>query len=350
MEDSDVLIMVQDNVSDDSYLLIRKIFQDGDLVEAGQVVAEFEGSKSVIELETHKSGFIHFTCKEGDEVGVGGIYAYISSSKERSPENQASVSPSGGEAEVNISAKARQLMKENNLTHDDFPGKRIIRTDDILRLLAGRENGIAESELDDRIHARSLIVYGIGSHADVVQDVVISSGDYELCGFVDYKASTRTKGSIPVLSHNEFLSVIQKHEVNVYVCLPTKQLEEEICAEIKSTRAKLVSIISQSACVAESSAIDENVFVGPNCTIGPRATLGQGVRVLNNASIAHHAVIQPYCWVSDGARIGGAAVLGEGCKIGLNSSVNKKVKLGAGSIVNSNVAVTTDQGERSFVR
>jgi len=342
---SQVIELPQYNVSDDDYILIEKLLDNGAYVKVGQEIAVFEGSKAAYDVESPFEGYISFDAAEGDVVKVNTGFAQIfnnleDAKKQNLSENNVALSS------VNISLKAEKLISENNIDPAVFVGKDIIRHSDVEKYISETQNFDTDVEISDE----SLIIFGIGSQADVALDAVAEIGEFALAAYVDYKQSQTKKNNLPVISHQNFLKIINSNAVAVYVCLPDRKLERQIFKEVRASRSHLVTIISKTAVISPRAEIGNNVFIGPHCTVGPFAKLSDGVRMLNGSSVAHHATVEENSWISDGARIGGSVVIGADCLIGLNSSVNKHVKIGSKCIVNSNTGVSENQNDGTFVR
>jgi len=341
---SRVIELPQYNVSDDDYILVEKLLDDGAYVKVGQEIAVFEGSKAAYDVEATFEGYIRFDAAEGDVVKVNSGFAQIFDNLEDAKKQN--LSQKNAPSRVNISLKAEKLMSENNISPTVFVGKDIIRLSDVEEYISNTQNFDTEVEISEK----SLIIFGIGSQADVALDVVNEVGEFALAAYVDYKQSQTKKNNVPVISHQNFLKIIKSSAVAVYVCIPDRKLEQQIYKEVRASSSHLVTIVSKTAAISPRATIGDNVFVGPNCTVGPFAKLSDGVRMLNGSSVAHHATVEENSWISDGARIGGSVAIGADCLIGLNSSVNKHVKIGSKCIVNSNTGVSENQDDGTFVR
>lgn len=335
----------QYNVSDDEYVLVEiKVSQD-EKIEVGQHIATFEGSKAAYEVESTASGYVAFSGSVGDVIKVDEVFATIYEHSE-DIEKEAKISKKQSSGDTNISAKARKLIETYDLDIGLFNGKDIVRVSDVEKYIAETQPVDLSLTLTDR----SLIVVGVGSHSDVVHDTILEIGDFEISAYVDYKNEIKSKDGLPVLSLQQFKSLILTHSIAVYVCLPDRDLEKTLVIEIQSSKAHLVNVISKTATVSPRAKLGRNVFIGPNCLVGPFADIGDNVRMLNGSSVAHHSKIGAGTWISDGATIGGNVEVGSQCLIGLNSSVNKKIIVGDKCVVASGVNVSDNKQNGVFVR
>jgi 2-oxoglutarate dehydrogenase E2 component (dihydrolipoamide succinyltransferase) len=68
------------------------LVEDGDYVKLDQPLAEFESDKATFEMPSEVAGVITRVAKEGDDIKIGGLVAYIDTDA-AAPEKSAVVSP-----------------------------------------------------------------------------------------------------------------------------------------------------------------------------------------------------------------------------------------------------------------
>ena len=335
----------QYNVSDDEYVLVEIMVSEVEKVEAGQHIATFEGSKAAYEVEASTGGYVAFSCGVGDVIKVNEVFATVYERLE-DIKREPTISKIRDPEDANISAKARNLLEKNNLDIKLFSGKDIIRVSDVENYISEMHSLDLSLELTDR----SLLIVGIGSQADVVNDIISEVGDFEISAYVDYKNEIKSKDGLPVISLHQFKSLTLANSIAVYVCLPDRDLEKTLVADVQNSKAYLVNVISRTATVSPRAKLGRNVFIGPNCLVGPFADIGDNVRMLNGSSVAHHSKIGAGTWICDGATVGGNVEIGNQCLIGLNSSVNKKIKIGHKCVITSGTNVSENKQDGVFVR
>ena len=93
-------------ISDKEYEVIELSFSSGDFVQEGDVVAIYETSKSLIEVEAPSDGYIFYTTKEEEFIGVGSVIAYLSETQEFDVPNEER------EAEVHEVEQTEQVGSE----------------------------------------------------------------------------------------------------------------------------------------------------------------------------------------------------------------------------------------------
>ena len=128
----------RETVNDDSVKLIRWLVQGGEQVEAGQLVAEIETSKAVLELTAPVSGYLRQRAEVGAEVAVGGVICHITRGPaDPLPEEELPVRPAENRApgEPRFSRKALALIEKEGLDLKRFSGRGLVCEADVLELL-----------------------------------------------------------------------------------------------------------------------------------------------------------------------------------------------------------------------
>jgi len=130
-----------ENVNDDSVVILKNHYENGDIVKNGDIVLELENSKNVVVIKSEAEGRIEYYFEEGSEVEVGGIPFTIFSNENNSVLEKL---PSGKEIKevVNqsennsvFSDKALEYIKTNNIDLSTFDQFDLVSIDDVLRLV-----------------------------------------------------------------------------------------------------------------------------------------------------------------------------------------------------------------------
>lgn len=120
----------QESVNDDTLLVVKIHVVQGQEVEAGVLLAEFESSKAIIEIHNEAKGFVSIHCNEGDEVGVGAVIFEITDEPAATsigktnpvPQTINAPLPVSDIKETLFSNKALELIAQHQLKKEDFTG------------------------------------------------------------------------------------------------------------------------------------------------------------------------------------------------------------------------------------
>jgi pyruvate/2-oxoglutarate dehydrogenase complex dihydrolipoamide acyltransferase (E2) component len=157
----------QESVNDETVNVMRTFFAHGDRVTASDVVIELETSKINISLSAEVDGFVHYLCKEGDEVGINALVVVIgeafveggvqttqlpvetpSAASPQMAMPQATEPPTASTPVVKVarvalkfdgepafSARALELIETHGLSQNAFTGYDLVASEDVLALV-----------------------------------------------------------------------------------------------------------------------------------------------------------------------------------------------------------------------
>ncbi|MGB0911010.1 MAG: biotin/lipoyl-containing protein, partial [Nitrospirales bacterium] len=153
MNTSIPVIIPQDNVNDESVTLLSWSVPNGEVVTQGQMIAEIETSKAVMEIEAPASGVLEYSIEPGSDIDVGATLCTIlgeesvsAAAARRSEAEQAAVSslkinesredlniPSSlDEPPPHFTKKALALLEQRGIPLERFAGRGLVKTEDIL--------------------------------------------------------------------------------------------------------------------------------------------------------------------------------------------------------------------------
>ena len=162
------ILLERDNVNDDVVILTKWFVANGERVEEGMLIAEVETSKANVEVAAPKSGYLKWEFEEKADVpyeaALGWIFEAPLTADELAVESRlspvsepevaavvpavitvpvppvqsvgAAVFAASGAYGQQFSRRARELMREHNLSEDKFAGLALVRADDVLASLA----------------------------------------------------------------------------------------------------------------------------------------------------------------------------------------------------------------------
>jgi 2-oxoglutarate dehydrogenase E2 component (dihydrolipoamide succinyltransferase) len=168
------VIIPQETVNDETVTLVAWCVEHGTPVEAGQTLAEVEGSKAVFTVSAPVAGVVHYTLIPGQEVEVGGVLCTIdghaalpplaealpsqpeTTQVATTPVSQSDALPpmaetmpvlteagngttavSSGLLQPRFSQKAAALLQQHGLAPELFMGQGLVRAQQVLAVLEG---------------------------------------------------------------------------------------------------------------------------------------------------------------------------------------------------------------------
>lgn len=111
MSESAIVRIPRLNANDNYATVTRLHAHSGQVLKAGDIIAEIETSKTQVEIPAPIAGPLRLLCLEGDRLLVGAALAHIG--------HPATATPAGGEA-GRFTLKARKLLRQHQLSEDAF--------------------------------------------------------------------------------------------------------------------------------------------------------------------------------------------------------------------------------------
>jgi sugar O-acyltransferase (sialic acid O-acetyltransferase NeuD family) len=390
----------QDNVSDDSYLLLSWNVANGQRVEQGDVLAEFETSKSAFELPSETSGFFYALAEVDQQVAVNELIAVIapeildvedvedfaamaaieakhgevaSSVEVSSPPEQndaeaqtdqdSADAPSGPGSHttgVRFSKAAEEFIIANAVDRSRFNTPGLVRLAEAKRVVSGDNTPIgtpATLGVNAQVLGSSLVVIGGGGHGRMLLDLLHELRSFRIAGILD--------GGVPVgamIAGHRVLGPDTEEElarlhgqglrlaVNGVGGVTNRAARPAVWEKLKLAGFGLPNLVHPKAAVDTSVRLGEGVQILAGAYVGAEANLGDNCIINNGAVVSHDCVIAEHAHLTPGAILAGNVTVGSNSLIGMGASVYLGVSIGSKAIVTNGVDVFSDVEDGSVVR
>ena len=144
------------NNNDDEVKLVGLQVAIGDAVARGQIIAQVETAKAVLDVEAPGDGFVlGVQAAIDDVIAVGSVLLWLGErADEAVPAGSAGATAESISTAGQPTAKARRMLREHGLNAQDVPsGGDRLSVEDIERFLAGRGQGAAPAPAPKREQA-----------------------------------------------------------------------------------------------------------------------------------------------------------------------------------------------------
>jgi len=128
------IIYEQQGVSDDEAEVINLLKNDFDNIQTGDIIAEVETSKAIIEVEANSNGYIKFICSLNEIIKVGDIIAIIGENLkvlDELPKSSIEDPVVEKSKEKSISAKTLKIAKSLNISEEILKDHEIFTVNEI---------------------------------------------------------------------------------------------------------------------------------------------------------------------------------------------------------------------------
>lgn len=183
---------------------------------------------------------------------------------------------------------------------------------------------------------KNLIIYGAGSHAELVYAYFSKDSDYRVLAFTVEKEYVNASSlfGLSIIPFEEIESVIPPTEAEMFIAIgPFRQnaILENICERARAKGYTLASYFPSKRYRFFDTPYGFNCFIDHGSQFHPYVTLGDGVTVIGS-QLGHHASIGSYTFIST-AIVGGNVVVEDHVFIGMGAIIKQGVRIGKGSFI-----------------
>lgn len=350
------LVISQDSVNDEKVLIISTHFKNGDEVNEGDVVVEFETSKAIVTIEAEQKGFIFYECNEGDTVPIGARIGEINSEMRRSGlAKKVAVTSSSTETKSEekviqtlFSSKAKLLMIQYGIEEIVFKGQDLINEEDVIFYVNNKKDKFDDSSLSNisvnskevqqtlfrGLKERIVIVCPSKVGMEVILDIIDGQDNLNIVGYVaddDFKE----KISLPFLDCNvfNFPEKINPADYDGVVIamggsLKSMQFRKKIFEYYSSRGVNFSNLISNKAIICNNVKIGSGNIIGSGVFIGTGSQIGDNNFISYMTVIGHHNKIGANNLFAPGVMMSGLVEIGDDCILTTGVNFIDKVKVG----------------------
>ena len=190
----------------------------------------------------------------------------------------------------------------------------------------------------------NLILIGAGGHAKSCLDVIESSSDFNILGFLD----DNKKGKClryEILGDDSLLKTIRVDCESAFITIgqiKSSDTRKALYKQLKTLNFTIPSFVSKTAILSSSAHIGEGTIAMHGSIINAEASIGTNCILNSKSLIEHEATVGNFCHISTGAIVNGGCVIGNDTFIGSGSVVREGMKIGKNCIIGANTFVNSD--------
>jgi len=338
------------NTNEADALLASLSVKEGQLVKAGDLLAEFETTKASAELTADRGGYVRgLVHQEGDTLRAGDRFCYLAESadvplpvEEVQPVTSQPAAPEG----LRITQPALALAQELGISLDQLPQDAFI-TEKLIRELF--------LPAAKAIDPKAVVIYGGGGHAKALIELIEAEGKFQVEGVLDDSLAAGNKlFDVPVLGGGEMLARLKARGIGqvfnavggIGDIVPRLRIYERI----QAAELKVPAVVHPRAYIEKSAVLTDGEQVFFNAYIGSDCRIGFGCIINTGAILSHDCVLGEYVNVSPGAILAGAVNVGPRTLIGMGATINLGVKVGSGVRIGNSAVVKADVPDNTIIR
>jgi sugar O-acyltransferase (sialic acid O-acetyltransferase NeuD family) len=349
--------------------------REGDTVAVGDVLADVETDKAVIELEAEASGTLrHLLAEDGARVAFNQPIAIVGGADEDTAPLLAKLATptiaesshveqvyqawKGDACRLPATSVAHQAAPVvASVVRRETPNGALdlaaIRARLAQRGVVGGANGTnghaAVLDVPTPIKATQrtrIAIYGAGLGAKQLLEITRQRDTIEVVGLIDDKPGMAGTviGGTTILGGFEVLKALAARGAVDGVALSfhseiRRKVHRKIAAELD---IRFVPLVDPRAHVGADVQIGDGALIEAGAVVGPGTIVGEGVIVDVGAIVAHDCSLGAFSHLSPGCALSGVVCLKENVLVSVGASINSTVTVGRNVIITPGAAVMND--------
>ncbi|WP_218814801.1 acetyltransferase [Rickettsiella endosymbiont of Dermanyssus gallinae] len=203
---------------------------------------------------------------------------------------------------------------------------------------------------------KKVIIWGASGHAQILFSI-LQENNFDLLALIDKNKEINPAIKNYPIFHDEIFLLKSRLLATIiepiYFCIA---IGGDKGKDRVSIHAKLINrgfvpitIIHASAWVSKTAFLEAGVQVLGMAAVSERVKIGEGTIVNTNATVDHESNIGKGCHIMPGATITGCVEIGSFSTIGANATILPRIKIGSGVIVGAGAVVTKDIPNNTIV-
>lgn len=198
-----------------------------------------------------------------------------------------------------------------------------------------------------------IAIWGAGGHAKVVADILRSSGEFSLRGFIDDSRPGRKGeefcGSNVLGGEEALVGLVRSGVRAAVVAIGDASARMARLDRLRVMQMDLPVCIHPAAVVGADVEIGAGTVIAAGAVINPNSLIGDGVIVNTLSAIDHDCRVGTGAHICPGVRLGGNVTVGEGAWVGIGATVLNGVTVGPASFVGAGAVVIRNVPARAVV-
>jgi acetyltransferase-like isoleucine patch superfamily enzyme len=329
---------------------------DRSLVEAGDLLAEVETSKAVVDVTAPAAGYVLHGAREGDEIRLSAAIAYLFESSEALHDHAARLAVADAEAAGVVdgpraTAPAIRRAKELGVELGSVAAAELITVKMVEAAARDRPGARIPPDLPVPLTAPPGVerVALIGAGLGATQVIGIFDGSSQKAVAIVDDDRARWGGEVagvPVVGGTQQLRELHAEGSfdSAVVCIgtsvPARTRLREICGELE---IRMTNAIDRTAVIAADVELGQGNVICAFCHFGVGTRIGDNNFLSANNSFDHHNVLGndiatgPGCMTSGVVTIGDRARFGTGIFIEPHVTIGEDVQVASGAVIVSSV-------------
>lgn len=191
-----------------------------------------------------------------------------------------------------------------------------------------------------------ILIIGAGGHGKVVADILLSSSNHKIIGFIDddpNKVGTRIMG-IPVLGDTKSLyKIVDRYDIEGAIpAIGDNVVRAKMYELILSIGLKPINAIHKTAHISRTVKMGNAVCIAPGVIINTDVKVGNNVIINTGATVDHDSIVEDHVHIGPGVHLAGNVHVKKYATVYTGAVVIPGITIGENSIIGAGAVVIDD--------
>jgi acetyltransferase EpsM len=188
-----------------------------------------------------------------------------------------------------------------------------------------------------------LVIWGAGSSALIVADIIRLRDQYEISGFLDSvnpeRAQTEFCGASILGGEEQLDDLLQRGVKHIIYGFSINRARLQLTELARAKGFQLATAIHPQTIIASGAPIGAGTVIYAGAVVNPGARLGENVVIATCASVEHECTVEDGAWINAGVTLGGRVIVERAATLEIGAIVAGRLRIGADSVVGAGSVV-----------
>ncbi len=341
--------------------LVNLYVKANEEIKKGQLLAEIETTKTVIEITSEYNGTFSTNAEIGSILYVGSTIGEIQTSdavKKTTVETKKSApipEQSNDSTSITFTKKAEELIEKNNISKNVFSHLKIVKETDVQNYLNSNHQSqpatkpasaeylgkYSDFNLSFTSNKIPIAIYGTSMGGEVYLEIIKLQNVFEPVCFIDDSVENigqRFHG-LPIVSGADLSKLKEKNIHHITIAVSDRKFRMNVMKKCDDLGLFTPNIIHPETFISPSVKMGKGNVIKAGTVIDAFTVIGNGCLIGNNVTLAHHTILGDGVHMAPNSSTGGATKIGDRCLVGINSLVSTKVEIGTDVVISPGVSI-----------
>lgn len=186
---------------------------------------------------------------------------------------------------------------------------------------------------------KQILIIGAGGHSKVVTEIINSSAEWEIAGYIDENSHVPQFQGRPVFRSLNAFNLEFSAVKEGFVAIGHNATRKAWHNILTESGYNLPLLKHPTACLSPSAQVGAGTLLAANAFVGADVKIGRGVIVNTGAIVDHDATVGDFSHISQGAIICGGAQVGSEVLLGPGCVLEKMSRVQSGTTTPPNAVL-----------